>query len=94
FFIMEKKNRLVRFHAMQSILFTGAWTVINVILNVASANIGGAGVALGCVSALVGLAFFVVWIICLVNAFQGKYFKLPYIGDYAEKYANQGTSTF
>ena len=30
----------------------------------------------------------------LVNAFQGKYFKLPVIGDYAEKFANQGTPSF
>src|SRR5205807_8718075 len=33
---------------------------------------------------LINLAVFVIWIILLVNAFQGKYFKLPVIGDYAE----------
>ena len=31
---------------------------------------------------------FVMWVILMVNAFQGKYFKLPVIGDYAERYAN------
>jgi len=26
----------------------------------------------------------------LINGFQGKYYKLPIVGDYAEKYANSG----
>jgi uncharacterized membrane protein len=30
------------------------------------------------------------YIVLLINGFQGKYFKLPIVGDYAEKYANQG----
>src|SRR5213078_1778870 len=34
FFLVEKQNRFVRFHAMQSILFFGGLTVINIILNV------------------------------------------------------------
>ena len=41
-------------------------------------------------SSAVGLIGFVGWIVLLINGFQGKYFKLPIIGDYAEKYANQG----
>jgi uncharacterized membrane protein len=28
----------------------------------------------------------------MINGFQGKYFKLPIVGDYAEKYANQGVA--
>jgi uncharacterized membrane protein len=41
-------------------------------------------------SPLVGIAGFVLWLICMINAFQGKYFKLPVIGDYAERWANPG----
>ena len=88
FFLVEKQNRFVRFHAMQSILFFGGLTLINIILNV----IGGIGIpGLGLLAALVGIVGFVGWIVLLINGFQGKYFKLPIIGDYAEKYANQGT---
>ncbi len=92
FFLMEKQNRFVRFHAMQSILFFGGLTVLNIILNL----IGGldiivlSGVA-QILGGLIGLVGFVGWIILLINGFQGKYFKLPIVGDYAEKYANQGT---
>jgi len=87
FFLVEKQNRFVRFHAMQSILFFGGLTLINIILNV----IGGIGIpGLGLLAALVGIVGFVGWIVLLINGFQGKYFKLPIVGDYAEKYANQG----
>ncbi|GER87683.1 hypothetical protein KDW_18450 [Dictyobacter vulcani] len=92
FFMMEKKNRMVRFHAMQSIMLTGAWTVVWVVLRVGM-SLPAIGLAFGCLSILAGIGFFVVWLICMINAFQGKYFKLPYIGEYAEKYANQ-TNTF
>ncbi len=86
FFLMEKQNRFVRFHAMQSILFFGGLTVLSIIVSILS----GIGIpVIGALSYLINLVGFVGWIILLINAFQGKYFKLPYIGDYAEKYANQ-----
>jgi uncharacterized membrane protein len=37
---------------------------------------------------LIGIAAFVGWILLLVYAFQGRYFKLPIVGDYAEKFTN------
>jgi uncharacterized membrane protein len=37
---------------------------------------------------LVAIGTLVVWIFLLINAFQGKYFKLPVLGNYAERYAN------
>lgn len=87
FFLLEKQNRQVRFHAMQSILFFGGLTVLNIIISFAS----GAGVPfLGLLGFVVGIVGFVGWIVLLVNGFQGKYFKLPVVGDYAERYANQG----
>src|SRR6266480_2910300 len=91
FFFMEKQNRFVRFHAMQSILFFGGLTVLRIILSV----IDSFGVPfLGFFTGLVWLAIVIIgvvgYIVLLINAFQGKYFKLPIVGDYAEKYANQG----
>jgi uncharacterized membrane protein len=41
------------------------------------------------VRAIVGLVFFVAWLIAIINAFQGKMFKLPVIGDLAEQQANK-----
>ena len=90
FFLMEKQNRFVRFHAMQSILFFGGLSVLYIILNIVG-NFPFLGLLSLCASGLVGLVWFIGWIVLLINGFQGKYFKLPVIGDYAERYANQGT---
>jgi uncharacterized membrane protein len=36
---------------------------------------------------LIGLAGFIIWLILLLKANQGQMFKLPIIGDLAEKQA-------
>lgn len=90
FFLLEKQNRFVRFHAMQSILFFGGLSVLDFILRIAEGFTPGIlSLGLGCVAGLIGLAIFIGWIVLMINAFQGKYFKLPIVGDYAERYANQ-----
>jgi len=90
FFLMEKQNRFVRFHAMQSILFFGGLTVVDIALSIIG-NFPFMGLLAFCASGLVGLVALVGWIVLLINGFQGKYFKLPIVGEYAERYANQGT---
>jgi uncharacterized membrane protein len=37
---------------------------------------------------LIGLGFFILWIVLLINAFNGKRFNVPVIGDLAAKQAN------
>jgi uncharacterized membrane protein len=83
FFLIEKKNRFVRFNALQEILLT-------VVVFVAGFILGYIPFIGGAISSLVWIAGFILWLICIINAFQGKYFKLPIIGDYAERWANPG----
>lgn len=91
FFFMEKQNRFVRFHAMQSILFFGGLSILGIVLRIIiGIDIPFLSLVAFCINGLLGLVAFVGWIVLLINGFQGKYFKLPVIGDYAEKYANQG----
>jgi len=91
FFLLEKRNPFVRFHAMQSILFFGVLSVLSIVLSMASwFSPSLLALAFSCVSGLLGLVGFIGWIVLMINGFQGKYFKLPVIGDYAERYANQG----
>lgn len=82
FFLMEKQNKFVRFHAMQSIIFFGSLSVLNLVIGFLPYPISILGYLLNVVG-------FIGWLVLLINGFQGKYFKLPVIGDYAEKYANQ-----
>jgi uncharacterized membrane protein len=98
-FLIEKQNRLVRFHAMQGLILFAILAVFSIIDQTISNSLyysySSLSTLMGCVFGLVGLAIgialFVGWLIGMINAFQGKYFKLPVIGDYAEKFANQGT---
>ncbi len=93
FYFGEKQNRFVRFHAMQSILFNVFWIVLFIVLFTvqsflyASVILIPLGFVFTCLTILLPLALLAVWIVLMVYAFQGKYFKLPVIGDYAEKYA-------
>ena len=92
FFFGEKQNRFVRFNAMQSILLYAALTVFYIILDVLATALAFSGLGIllllfGLLIWLVGLGALALWIILMINAFQGKYLKLPIIGDYAERFA-------
>ena len=78
FFLIEKENRFVRFHAMQSIITFGSLTVLFMILGF----IPFVGWMLMPILAILQL---VLWIVLMVKAYQGQLFKLPMIGDMAEK---------
>lgn len=87
FFFVEKQNKFVRFHAMQSIILGGSYAVLYIALTILG-SIGILGFVSFCALSIIGILFLVASVVCLVNAIQGKYFKLPVIGDYAERYAN------
>ncbi len=81
------RNSYVRFHAWQSIFFTVACIAIDIAIGVL-ARMPFLGLMSLFLWPLVGLAFLIVWIILLIKAFNGERFKLPVIGDLAEKQAN------
>ena len=81
------RNSYVRFHAWQSIFFTIACIVIDIAVGVV-ARMPFIGFMTLFIWPLLGLLFLIVWIILLIKAFNGERFKLPFIGDLAEKQAN------
>ncbi|GAC1399065.1 MAG: hypothetical protein NVSMB49_08490 [Ktedonobacteraceae bacterium] len=90
FFLMEKRNRFVRFHAMQSILLSVGVVAVEIVLNILYRIPLINFVALCLVNPVFHIGLLVLWIFLMVQAFQNKTFKLPIIGAYAERYANQG----
>jgi len=101
FFLIEKESRLVRFHAMQSILLNVvaavvgialwflsiiSWVLISQISGVLSFLIS---VIVGLVAFVVGIAILIAVIMCLIKAYQGQYFKLPVVGNMAEKFSTK-----
>lgn len=86
------KNRFVRFHSIQCLLIWLAGAVIGAVLKFVSQALLiipflGHLLAL-LISGLVGLAAVVIWVVLVVKALQGETFKLPVLGDFAEKQAN------
>ena len=94
FFLIEKENKFVRFHAAQSIIVSGALFVFYIVISVligifATIGLGILIHLLVLINGLVGLLGFVLWILLMVKAFQGEMFKLPIAGDMAEKMAEK-----
>ena len=99
FFFMEKTSRLVRFHAMQAILLGATAGVLGFVLWfgwIIFAVVGAmiSDILPGLISLVFGLLFFVfwvgimiAWIMCLIKSYQGQYFKLPVLGNFAEKFS-------
>ncbi len=81
FFVMEKKNKFVRFHAMQSIIFSIGVVIVLGIFQIISWFLW----FLWVLTALIWLLIFIVWIVLMFKAYQGEKFKLPIIGDIAEQ---------
>jgi uncharacterized membrane protein len=104
--IMDKENRFVRFHALQSILLHVSimivgfalgilLMIIGIILGVAAGAAGSS--AAGGLVGIFSLLSFLVWLAILVayiggliyaavKAYGGNEFKLPIIGNMAEKW--------
>jgi uncharacterized membrane protein len=80
FYIIEKENKFVRFHAMQSIITFGALFVLQMLLMVIP--------LIGWVlMPIVGIVSLILWVILMIKAYKGETFKLPFVGDIAEKQA-------
>ena len=81
------KNRFIRFHSFQCIFFAVAWTVLWIVLAIIG-HIPILGWATVLLWPLISLAGLIIWFILVLKAYQGQMFKLPVIGDMAEKQAN------
>ena len=89
-----RKNRFVRFHSIQSLLLCGTVIVLGALLRIAGLIVflipvlGPLVVALAYV--VVGLAAVLLWVVLVVKAFQGEMFKLPLLGESAERHTDRG----
>jgi uncharacterized membrane protein len=85
------QNKFVRFHAFQSIFLSVAWIGILIVERIVSAVFLSISFALfgllAVVWMLIALCFLALWIVLLMKAYNGQRWKLPIIGDLAEKQA-------
>lgn len=78
FYLLEKESKFVKFHAMQSFI---AFLILQVI-----------GIFFGLIpilgffiAGIIGLVTIILWIVCMIKAYQGEWFKLPIVGEIVEK---------
>ncbi len=78
FLLIEKSNKFVRFHAMQSIVVFGVIFMVQWIVSF----VPGVGVVVSGLLSILGVA---LWVVLMVKAYQGERYKLPWAGEIAEK---------
>jgi uncharacterized membrane protein len=86
FFLIEKENKFIRFHAMQSIVTFGGLTAIIIALSILQL-IPYIWILFHVLEILVYVLAFVLWIVLMVKAYQSEKYMLPVAGDIADKYA-------
>jgi uncharacterized membrane protein len=84
FILIEKENKFVRFHAIQSIVVFGSITVVSIVLSIL-AVIPWIGLIFAILGWIIYLLAVVLWIVLMVKAYQGAMFKLPWAGNFAEE---------
>lgn len=77
FLVLEKENKFVRFHAMQS-------TATFIILFVVSIVFGIIPFIGWVISSLIWVLTVVLWLLLMYEAYKGEKYKLPVVGDFAE----------
>jgi len=92
----ERENRYVRFHAVQSILLTGALSIFSVFAFTIAALFNDFfqsshqsfwhTLCIGSI-ALSLIVVLLPWLLAMIAAFTGTYLQLPKIGEYAERFA-------
>lgn len=91
FLVLEpyKNDRFIRFHAMQSILFSAAVVAFSIAWTILWGILFDLSVSLALVASplrlLVSLAIFAYWLFLMYQAYSRREYRIPYIGDIAAK---------
>jgi uncharacterized membrane protein len=95
FFLIERKNRFVRFNAAQSIIFFGGVSIVLEVLHLISIiPILGflLSIPLGLVSGIITIVAVLVWLFAMFQMYRGKNFRIPIVSGYAEALVDRFTS--
>lgn len=90
FLVIEPNNKFVKFHAVQSILISAGMFIIFVPISVFASFLPGIiGLLVWCMFCIISIFSIVLWLFLMYKAYSGEMYKLPVIGDIAEKEANK-----
>jgi len=82
FLLLEKDNKFVRFHAIQSCIVFGIITVLLILFNLIFWVLG----------LIIWILTILLWIFLMYKAYQGERYKVVWVGDYVEKQVGTDTA--
>ena len=96
---IEKDNKFVRFHAFQSVFLAVTYIVCIIGLIILGVIVAIIGQASGALASILGILLMLLWLAVVfgflgaliysaIKAYGGAMFKLPIIGNMAEKFSN------
>ncbi len=96
-FLLIDKRPFVRFHAAQSLVTFGGLHIINIVIGAIFGFgffFGGAGGLAGLgigwmLYSLISLVCLILWIVCMIKAYQGQKFRVPIAADLADSLAGK-----
>lgn len=95
FLVLEKENRFVRFHAAQSVVVGIAMVALYIVLTILNSILAVVpiiGWIIGILLTLVvGLGSFVLWLLLMFQAFQGREWEVPGLAPYARRMISSTT---
>ncbi|KKR56675.1 MAG: hypothetical protein UU05_C0011G0008 [Candidatus Curtissbacteria bacterium GW2011_GWA1_40_47] len=80
--LVEKDEKFIRFHAMQSTVIFGALFVLSIVLGFVLRPVG---ILETLVNVIISVVSLIVWVVSMIKAYQGQMYKWPIAGDFAEK---------
>ena len=88
FLILEpfRRNRFIRFHSFQCLFTVSTLVVVHLMLALLAKVLPIFTLLL---LGILALAEFTLWLLLLFKAYQHQMFKLPFVGDTAEKWAER-----
>ena len=90
--LLEKENKEVHFHAWQGTLFGASFYILIFVLKIVATILGYLliflqDLILSFILPIFCLSAFVLWVVCVVKAYQGERWRIPVLGDVAAKKA-------
>ena len=83
FLLIETENKIVRFHAIQSIIVFGIVTIVDVIIWIFPHPVDRT------LNWILWAVAVILWVVLMYKAYQGEKYKIPIAGDQAEKLADK-----
>lgn len=81
FFFLETKSKFVKYHAIQNVIFFVGLMLVGGLL-------GRLPLIGGLVTTITGLGGFAMWVVLLIKTYQGEWFEIPYVSDFAKQFAD------